>query len=157
MRQHRFINNGRSPIIMGADYACVCGKLGDHSTVARHIAESSPVHSDAPPYAQLIIDDFEGGDTQANYLPNEPRKPAPTGQSLPLQRPDTPAPLPPPPSLPAVDNYPSAIAQPSTGLQAQPSIAELFQDMLRFAFEAGTASTATGETFESWYQREVLQ
>ena len=37
------------------------------------------------------------------------------------------------------------------------SIAEAFQDMLRAAHRAGAASAATGETFETWYQREVLQ
>jgi len=37
------------------------------------------------------------------------------------------------------------------------SIAESFQDMLRIAYQAGAASAATGEIFETWYQREVLQ
>lgn len=37
------------------------------------------------------------------------------------------------------------------------SIAESFQDMLRTAYQAGAASAATGEIFETWYQREVLQ
>ncbi len=37
------------------------------------------------------------------------------------------------------------------------SIAEAFQDMLRQAFEAGSAAAANGETFENWYQREILQ
>ena len=37
------------------------------------------------------------------------------------------------------------------------SIAESFQDMLRTAYQAGAVSAATGEIFETWYQREVLQ
>jgi len=41
--------------------------------------------------------------------------------------------------------------------QERRSIAELFQDMLRTAFQAGAISASSGETFETWYQREVLQ
>ena len=37
------------------------------------------------------------------------------------------------------------------------SIAEAFQDMLRGAFQAGLAAATSGETFETWYQREVLR
>ena len=36
------------------------------------------------------------------------------------------------------------------------SIAESFQDMLRSAYQAGVTAATNGETFESWYQREVL-
>lgn len=36
-------------------------------------------------------------------------------------------------------------------------IAEAFQDMLRTAFQAGSETTTRGETFETWYQREVLR
>ena len=162
MTRHRFINDGRSPIPMGstAEYTCVCGKRGTYEALERHITDSNlPLPSyardgdecDGPPTAphnQLFdhvieSDDFGGGDTMAHYLPNAPRKPAPTGESLPLQRPGTPEPLPPPPSISAADR--------------PRSIAELFQDMLRSAFQAGTASTTTGDSFETWYQREVLQ
>ena len=38
----------------------------------------------------------------------------------------------------------------------QPS-AEMFQDMLRVAYQAGALSAQSGETFEDWYQREVLR
>lgn len=38
-----------------------------------------------------------------------------------------------------------------------PSIAESFQEMLRIAFLAGVSASTSGETFERWYQREVLQ
>ena len=157
--RHRFINDGRSPIPMGgvAEYACVCGKRGSYTIIERHIAESSVHDGDrndrdaAPtaPYDQLVDnDDFGGGDTKAHYLPNEPRRPGPTGEALPLRRPDrptTPEPLPPPLSTPAVDE------------ERPHSIAELFQDMLRAAYQAGAASASSGETFETWYQREVLQ
>ena len=98
---HRFINDGRSPIPMGATaaYACACGKRGSYAVIEKHIAEAAQhdARSDAlrpGPYDHLKIDDF-GGDTEANYLPIEPRRPAPTGESPPLPRPGTPEPLPP--------------------------------------------------------------
>lgn len=37
------------------------------------------------------------------------------------------------------------------------TIAEAFQDMLRGAYHAGLAAAISGETFETWYQRKVLQ
>jgi len=156
MTRHRFINDGRSPIPMGssAEYTCVCGKRGTYTSIERHIADNSAGDENASeatptaPYAQVVASDYGGGDTMAHYLPNEPRRPAaPTGESPPLQRParpGTPEPLPPPPSTSAVDESPR-------------SIAELFQEMLRAAYQAGAASASSGETFETWYQREVLQ
>lgn len=174
--RHRFINDGRSPIPMGsrADYACVCGKRGTLSVIERHIAQSSTEDSAhaAPtaPYDQLVDsgDDFLGGDTKAHYLPMEPRQPAPTGESLPLQRPDrpaTPEPLPPPPSSSTNTQQLDGdeelvliarITGPATPVASR-SIAELFQDMLRSAFQAGATAATTGESFETWYQREVLR
>lgn len=159
MIRHRFINEGRSPIPMGgtAEYACICGKRGTYEVIERHIATNSVrdeiTREAAPtaPYGQVIDGDDFGGDTMANYLPHEPRKPAHTGEALPLERPDrpaTPEPLPPPPST---STSAASIDKPPR------SIAESFQDMLRSAFQAGTAATATGESFETWYQREVLQ
>ena len=180
MTRHRFINNGRSPIPMGGDakYACVCGKRGTHAAIERHIAESSVLDDqdtrDATPtatYEQLADnDDFVGGNTMAHYLPMEPRAPAPT----PFNETDldsiTPTELPPTSNI--IDELcrlcdaGAAIAdlhlwiqfpQNQTVISGPRSIAELFQDMLRSAFQAGTVSTATGESFETWYQREVLQ
>ena len=180
MTRHRFINDGRSPIPMGgtAEYACVCGKRGTHAAIERHIADNS-VHDDqdardaAPTatYKQLgdSSDDFGGGDTKAHYLPMEPRAPAPPTfnetDSITLTE------LPPPPSS-AVDemcrlcgagapiaDLPEITAW-SCGhwIRKRPrSIAELFQDMLRSAFQAGAAATTAGESFETWYEREVLQ
>lgn len=150
-QKHRFINDARAPIPMGstADYACVCGRRGSYEVIERHVAEKAALDARArgaaptAPYGQLVVeddDDFCGGNTQANYLPNEPRRPAPTGESLPLQCRDSPEPLPPVPSL----------------LETR-SIAELFQDMLRSAFQAGVTAAAIGESFETWYQREVLR
>lgn len=177
MIRHRFVNDGRSPIPMGgtAEYACVCGKRGTHAVVERHIAtendrEAAPTAS----YGQVVDSSDFGGDTMAHYLPHEPRKPAPTGESLPLrrlERPATPEPLPPPPSMVAVDMCPHCgIGQPACDLpeivawscghwidKRPRSIAELFQDMLRSAFQAGAAATMAGESFETWYQREVLR
>ena len=113
-------------------------------------------------------DDFSGGNTRAHYLPVEPRKPARTlppcrsrGCLAPLSeidgidvcimhpadaavprddRPSAPALPPPPPIAPRLM-----------------SIAEAFQDMLRQTFMAGIAAAQSGETFETWYQREVLR
>lgn len=150
--RHRFINDGRSPIPMGstAEYVCVCGRRGTHAAIERHIAENSAGDESASeatptaPYPQLV-EDFGGGNTMAHYLPNEPRKPAPTGEPPPLQRPTTPEPLPPIPAS-AMDDE-----------ERPRSIAELFQDMLRTAYQAGATSASRGESFETWYQREVLQ
>jgi hypothetical protein len=55
----------------------------------------------------------------------------------------------------AVFRDPPQISSPD--LPRSRSIAEAFQDMLRQAFEAGGAAARSGETFETWYQREVLR
>jgi hypothetical protein len=94
-----------------------------------------------------------------HVLPEADPSAAPTRTSRQLATPPTsfveqdltPAPLPPTPTPNApVDLAPIVLEPPR-------SIAELFQDMLRIAYEAGAASAATGEIFETWYQREVLQ
>ncbi len=108
----------------------------------------------------IETDDF-GGDTKAHYLPNEPRRPA--------------APTPPPPPLPPPPTPPCRLlgclaplnsmglcvvhyASSATEIEHRSrSIAEAFQDMLRQAFTAGSAAATNGETFELWYQREVLR
>lgn len=156
---HRFINDGRSPIPMGAtaEYACVCGRRGTRESIELHLAEMAAAIPEAPENLDDI--DFGGGDTKAHYLPAEPRRPAPTGETPPLPRPRplTPEPLPPPPPTRA----PGPLAGGEIGAipprSASRSIAELFQDMLRIAYQAGVSAAATGETFETWYQREVLQ
>ncbi len=161
-----------------ADYTCVCGKRGSYDMIEKHILEAGrePDVSDTSdaipvvPYDQIEIDAF-GGDTKANYLPSELRRPAPTGESPPLPRPGTPEPLPPPPvviredACPICGNVKSICTLPEISvwacghwiLKRQRSIAEAFQDMLRIAYQAGAASASTGEAFEIWYQREVLQ
>lgn len=152
MTRHRFLNDGRSPIPMGssAEYACVCGKRGSFTAVEQHIRDQ--LHR-----AETSDEEFGGGDTQAHYVPIEPRKPAPTGEAPPLMReprPGTPEPLPPPPEV----SCSSANSADPVGKEPIPrSIAELFQAMLRIAYAAGAASASTQETFETWYQREVLQ
>jgi len=108
-----------------AMYACVCGRRGTREAIELHIAGADATGDG---------DDF-GGDTQAHYLPVEPREPAPTFADMP-----TPPELPPPP----IAELPRPIA-------------ESFQDMLRQAFEAGVTAATSGELFESWYQREVLR
>jgi len=141
MTRHRFINDGRSPIPMGAtaEFACVCGRRGSRAAIEQHIAESTDgiVVNDSRPDG-----DFDSGGTKAHYLPVDPRPPAPPSSFSDADA-ITPAELPPPPA--------------PTGAKQPRSIAELFQDMLRSAYQAGAASAATGEPFEMWYQREVLQ
>ena len=180
MTQHRFINDGRSPIPMGgaAEYACICGKRGAYAAIERHIAENS-VHDDrderdaAPiaPYDQLVdsSDNFGGGATRAHYLPMAPREPA--SSTFNEAAAITPPELPPPPHG-AIDEMCRLCGAGATiadlleitvwscghWIHKRPrSIAELFQDMLRSAFQAGAVSTTTGESFETWYEREVLQ
>lgn len=172
MSRHRFINDGRSPIPMGAtaEFACVCGRRGSRATIELHIAEAAAAESlaRAAMEAVQIDDDFDGGDTKAHYLPMEPREPAPSSFSE-----DT---TPTPPELPSpilgtghacqicgegamTTDLPEIVAW-SCGhwIQRCPrSIAESFQEMLRSAYKAGVAAAATGEPFEAWYQREVLQ
>lgn len=174
MSGHRFINDGHSPIPMGAsaEYGCICGKRGSHQVIAFHIAGML----ERSKRSAAVTADFEGGDTMAHYLPAEPRRPAPTGETPPLLHPDrprpgTPEPLPPPPPAPSTDACPTCgtdtiicdmpeISVWSCGhwIRKRPgSIAELFQDMLRSAFVAGAASTTSGQSFETWYQTEVLR
>jgi len=90
-------------------------------------------------------DDGFGGDTKAHYLPIEPRKPA--------------APSVPPPLAPPSGSVPTKMSEiaPIVDPPRSHSIAESFQDMLRQAFLAGAAAAQSGETFETWYQREVLR
>lgn len=137
MIRHRFLNEGRSPIPMGgiAEYACVCGKRGTHESIDLHITEStSPDGS------------FDDSITKAHYLPMEPREPAPP--TFIEEESITPSERPPPRGAVEIE----------VDVDERPrSIAELFQDMLRAAFQAGAASTTASETFESWYQREVLR
>lgn len=171
MSRHRFINDGRSPIPMGgaAEFACICGRRGSRAAVELHIAEAVAAESlaRATMEAVQIDDDFDGGDTKAHYLPMEPREPATSafGEDTP-----TPTELPPPPrgTEPSCQlcgegvtmlDLPEIVAW-SCGhwIQKRPrSIAESFQEMLRSAYKAGAAAAATGEPFETWYQREVLQ
>lgn len=172
MTRHRFINDGRSPIPMGAaaEYTCVCGKRGSYAAIERHINVEND--REAVPTAPYEVDsDSFGGNTKANYFPHEPRRPAPTGESPPLPRPGTPEPLPPPPAVAVISTCPRCgIGQSVCDLaeicvwscghwieKHSRSIAELFQDMLRSAFQAGAAATMDGESFETWYQREVLR
>jgi hypothetical protein len=184
MIRHRFVNDGLSPIPMGAtaEYACICGRRGSRRAIERHIAENSAdddEESTPVDYAAIVVNrpptddgDFGGGDTKAHYLPIAPRAPASPAPSV-DDRP-TPPDLPRPLSIfpPSIDDacpicrtgarvadLPE-IAVWSCGhwIRRKPQpIAESFQDMLRTAFQAGVAAAASGEVFEIWYQREVLQ
>jgi hypothetical protein len=173
--RHRFINAGVNPIPMGAtaEYACICGRRGPWAVIAKHIAESSIAEEDA---AIVEGDDFSEN-TKAHYLPVEPREPAPYSDD------DTPVPPPPPraresdaPTIPPplrLRNNMCPICRSGTQIADLPEIAawtcghwtrkklqpiaESFQDMLRIAFQAGLAAAKNDETFEVWYQREVLQ
>lgn len=184
MTRHRFVNDGVSPIPMGATakYACICGKRGTRAAIERHIAESSAPEetsdetarsSASASYASIVVksDDDFGGDTKAHYLPIEPREPAPpmfTDDEMSDPELPPPTPLPPIPNEFAcplcqtgaiVADLPEIIAWSCDHwLRKKPQpIAESFQDMLRAAYQAGVLSATRGETFESWYHREVLQ
>lgn len=178
MNRHRFVNDGRSPIPMGAtaDYACICGRRGTRASIERHIAENWELEEPTPPsaasenYAAIVVknDDAFGGDTKAHYLPVEPREPAFDADEATPTPPELP---PPPPISPMSDVCP--ICQDGVQIADLPEIAawscghwirrksrpvaESFQDMLRAAFQAGVAAATSGETFEIWYQHEVLQ
>lgn len=140
MTRHRFINDGRSPIPMGAtaEFSCLCGRRGSRAAIEQHIAE----FTDGVVATSSADVDFDSGGTKAHYLPVDPRPPAPPSSFGDTDT-ITPAELPPPPPLPE----PKPLG----------SIAELFQSMLRSAYQAGATSARTGEPFETWYQREVLQ
>lgn len=166
--KHRFINNGLGPIPMGgaAEYTCTCGRRGPYTIVERHISEMQEIGEEDTQNG----DDFGGGDTKANYLPMTPRAPAnPTPEPSFTETP-TPPELPPPPATLAstfclfcskgakLADLPEVAAW-SCGhwIRKKPAaIAESFQDMLRLAFAAGVKAAASGETFETWYQSEVL-
>jgi len=176
--RHRFINDGQSPIPLGRDakYTCVCGKTGTREAIEHHVAERQAAERaaasrQADTWRALMspvmpTDDFSGGSTKADYLPVPPRQPALST----FGKTHTPPELPPPPtSLPnlclvcqagdPVADLPE-IAAWSCGhwIRKEPRpIAEAFQNMLRGAFHAGVAAAASGETFEGWYQREVLR
>lgn len=164
--RHRLINDGALPIPMGAtaEYACVCGRRGTRAAIERHVAESETVRE---PRGVVVErrDDF-GGDTQAHYVPLPPREPAPSTfsdadtnvfhLSPPPEREDL---CPICQAGDVVADLPE-IAAWSCGhwIRKMPRpIAEAFQDMLRLAYQAGVAAATSGEIFESWYQREVLQ
>jgi hypothetical protein len=180
---HRFVDDVaplKNGEVLIAEYACVCGMRGTYTDIVRHIKNPSVELPElAPDYDTTLSrrtspdddnnNDFDlvvSGDTEVHYLPNEPRKPAaaPSCRSrgclaprnsagtcavhfIGTERESAPE-LPPPPSGPSQEYQ----------FHKQPrSIAELFQDMLRAAFQAGAAATTTDESFETWYQREVLQ
>jgi len=137
--RHRLVTDGARPFATRDVYSCICGRHGSYPTIIAHLAEAN---------AEAIHDDLDV-DTMAYYVPNEPRAPAPPTTPPIPRRVDTDADagipeLPPPPS-------------PSPSPTTTPSIAEAFQEMLRQAFLAGRATAASGETFEDWYSREVLQ
>ena len=170
--KHRLINEGLTPIPMGAtaEYACVCGRRGTRDAIERHVSASSfegdgiVMRHDTTP--GIGGDDDFGGNTKAHYLPVEPRVPA-----APFNDTETSAPeLPPPPrrsdeacpicqaGLPIADLPEIGAWSCGHWIHKKPRpIAEAFQEMLRTAYQAGGAAATTGETFESWYQREVLQ
>lgn len=165
-----FVCNDRSFI---TGFRCSCGMSGTETELAEHLAIVSlaqkhsvaPVERELdsrgfPPRVAAPLDppNYEGGDTQVHYLPSPPRAPAPP---VPEAEDTQPPPLPPTPPVPpgdesvreGADTWPRGheVAAPSR------SIAEAFQDMLRIAYQAGAASTTTGEIFETWYQRVVLR
>ena len=118
-------------------------------------------------------DDFGGGDTKAHYLQNEPKRPAlpalpevvePLSNDVAwgatpsyIEPEQTSAPVHPSPLVEPEVSQPQGRTAPDPAPAPSRSIAEAFQDMLRVAYQAGAAAAATGEAFETWYQREVLR
>jgi hypothetical protein len=145
-------------------HACACGQSGTFEALALHIA----TENSAPERSSGTVRDSSdvNRDTAAHYLPVEPRSPAPaapvedqpTRPELPLLR--LPVNACPTCQIGAqVADLPEVVAWSCghwTRTKPQP-VAESFQDMLRTTFQAGVAAATSGETFETWYQREVLQ
>lgn len=151
---HRLLNDGVAPIPMGtrAEYACVCGKRGTRIHIERHIAQELSRDENDTDAAIVIDDNFAMGDTtKAHYLPVTPRQPAPPTFTDNPSAPELPSP--PNPGGFGAD----ANVDEDNKVVVVRSIAEAFQDMLRIAYQAGALSATSGEAFESWYQREVLQ
>jgi hypothetical protein len=162
---HRFVSDGDT-----LRFTCICGIYGTYAAVEQHIgaALAPGARATTDPYPSVVVkgDDFGGGNTQAHYLPVSPRAPA----SPDRDSDSSVAALPPPPSIDrdacplCANGLPIAdlpeIAAWSCGhwIRKRPRpIAEAFQAMLRSAYAAGELSARSGENFESWYQREVLQ
>lgn len=158
--RHRLLNDGFSPIPMGAraEYACVCGKRGTRADIERHIAQTA----DDDAYAAVVDDNnFGTGDTtKAHYLPVTPRQPA-RASAPPTFTDDPSAPELPPSPRPGGFEIDMIVTENLRDLHddavVSRSIAEAFQDMLRIAYQAGVLAATSGEAFESWYQREVMQ
>jgi hypothetical protein len=154
------------------EFACACGMRGTYEDVLRHVTASTA--ADLSPslrsqgFPQRIVgevtqrvsndddtsvpadsDDFGGGSTKAHYLPNEPKRPA---LPAPLEVAEGAT-----PSYIEPEQTSTPVRSRSNTSEPLRSIAEAFQDMLRVAYQAGAASAATGESFETWYQREVLR
>jgi len=178
--KHRLLNDGRSPIPMGsaARHACACGKIGTREAIEQHVAERAAIERaeaarqeawgaiPTPAVPRSIGADDFGEDTEAHYLPVPPRGPAASAFT---ELPTPPELPPPPPTILArcplcetgdpVAELPEISAW-SCGhwIRKKPQpIAESFQAMLRGAFQAGVAAATSAESFESWYQREVLR
>jgi hypothetical protein len=170
-----------------AEFACTCGVRGTYESVLRHVtarasSELTPSlrsqgfpqriageiaqHAPSVDYVSSSIpadsDNFGGGDTKVHYLPNVPKRPAPL--ALPEVSHDVSWEATPSYIEPEQTSAPTVVEQRESPPRSDPthapltrSIAESFQDMLRVAYQAGAASAATGEIFETWYQREVLR
>lgn len=160
MRAHRLDTNLVYPV---GQAACICGRHGNREEILLHIMhhleDGSPV---------IVSDDFGGGDTKAHYVPTAPRRPA---TRPPCRDRECLAPLNTagacavhfaesmsPDALDLLtEPDPALTPVPDASSRKIPSIAEAFQSMLRSAYLAGSAGAAIGETFETWYQREVLR
>lgn len=139
-----------APVATDDEFTCACGVHGTYGFVRRHITDSA-----------ALKEDFGSEDvTQAHYLPIEPRSPASPTPPPPIESraPASPTPPPPIPPIPSIPRVITARRTSPVSVEVPPrSIAELFQDMLRQAFAAGAATAQSDETFEIWYQREILR
>lgn len=143
-----------------AEYACVCGKRGTRADIARHVAEADEEQAREDDSYAVVVDDnnFGTGDTtKAHYLPVAPRQPA-RASAPPTFTDDPSAPELPSPPSPGGFGIDTIVTENLRDEVVVPrSIAEAFQAMLRIAYQAGVLSATSGEAFESWYQREVMQ
>lgn len=137
---HAFATRNGSPAVIGeisvAEYMCVCGTLrGTYEEIARHIfAEDTAV------VPALSVD--TAVDTAVVAPTAVPVDDFSGGHTKAYYLPNAPRKPASPSELPT---------------ESSRSIAESFQDMLRESFTAGLSAALNGETFEIWYQREVLQ
>jgi hypothetical protein len=133
-----------SSMLAVGEYACSCGARGTYVEVMRHIRKSSEME-DADVSVEPARDEMRAWLTRDDTAVVIGIPPNNDGNDFIGE--DTKAHY-----LPIAPREPAIVPSPRSQ-----SIAESFQDMLRQAFTAGLAAAQTAETFETWYQREILR